>query len=180
MFTASTLAFLGCLVLQVRSQQDCANTQTCDSGCFAESGSCCLLDEQSNTDDTPLGYIVQFLPGTDTDLAFPCALVEFPAEAMNQNMVNYLVVAVSGVGSEWSGRGHGVGVVMGLSVRGCYFLFHNFFCLPLLFRLRPKALPCGELPIPTHPHTHTCTHTHAHMSHDAFSLTAFGRQAVQW
>lgn len=56
-------------------------------------GSCCVLEETAPSLNTPLGYIVYTLPGTDSGLPFPCVRIIFPADALSRN--NYLVVVVS-------------------------------------------------------------------------------------
>jgi hypothetical protein len=64
----------------------------CATDCVATSGSCCVLEEQTPSDDFPLGYTPYTLPGTDSELSYPCVRILFPESAVGK--INYLVVAV--------------------------------------------------------------------------------------
>ena len=86
---------------QVQSQQSCNNNRQCSTNCqsIASDNNCCNLrtDEplgQTLESNTPLGFILYTLPGTESNIGPPCMRVPFPDTSVGQDGV-YLVVAVS-------------------------------------------------------------------------------------
>jgi len=93
------LPSLGFLVIQVKSL-NCNNKIVCQDVCTSNfnEDNCCVLEEdrEENINDSPLGFTLITLPGTESMAAAPCVRVEYPESAIGQS--NYLVVSVSGAG----------------------------------------------------------------------------------